>query len=181
MFKYRLYCIIQSKNIAKTMNLFEHISRNGLTFNHLDENNFTIYNSLKQKVYTYAYFQDYKYSVAIWENYISPEEIKEIYVYVGKYTILNNQHIYGMVNDLRYVDGSFAPINDWFKGNYVLKAIERGFAFSANIVPEEFFARLSLEDLNDNAPYEICNFEDYESAKTWLLEKLSNYHFEKKA
>ncbi len=162
------------------MNTFEYSSPNNLIFTNVDELNFSVHNQINgELVSTYQYFPELKYAIHVWQNYIDPDQLKEIYLYIARYAYINKQSIYGSISDLMNFDGSFEPVNEWFIKEYMPMSLKQGFAFSAVVKPKEFFATLALDDLLAIAIYQTGEFETMEEGINWLEENLRNYTFEK--
>jgi hypothetical protein len=143
-----------------------------------DKYSFRVYNAIKEEIFYYKYEPAYKLAIQTWQNYIPDEDIIAIYQYMAQYAFQHQQLIVASINDLQGVDGSFDGVRDWLANEYLPLGVKYGFRFTAVVRPKDFYAQLALEEAQDipqNLGYTAQNFNDFDTAYEWIVQKLQAY------
>jgi len=117
---------------------------------------------------TASYDRNLNAVVATWNGYVQPEEAKTGFEKIWE--LFRYSEASYVLTDLREHEGGFGAITDWLAEVYMPKMIAAGYEACANIMPEEFFMYVSLNDFEDKqagiVPLRV--FDDSESARNWL-------------
>lgn len=161
------------------MSNFEFNSKEELRYIFLDSLNFYVLNTLDKEVFRFIYVPEKRYSIHYWIDYVTPEQMVEIYICTAKFCFHHQNRILGTLNNLENMEGSFEPTNEWFIKEYMPVSVKNGFKYSAVVRPKDFFTHLALDDLIEIAIYENKDFDNHEEALAWLESMLENYTFSK--
>jgi hypothetical protein len=79
-----------------------------------------------------------------------------------------------LLNDNRQLEGVWNQANDWVASYWMPEAIKAGLRKFAHIIPQELYAQLSAELMEDNAAkqegeFQLKLFDNQEDAEEWLL------------
>jgi hypothetical protein len=80
-----------------------------------------------------------------------------------------------ILNDNRQLEGVWDEANEWIANEWMPKAIASGLTKFAHILPDELFAQLSAEFMEDNSKkieggFQMRLFGNQEEAEVWLAE-----------
>ena len=80
-----------------------------------------------------------------------------------------------LLNDNRQLEGVWDDANEWIANEWMPQAIQAGLMKFAHILPQDLFAQLSAEFMEDNAKkiediFQLKMFNNQEEAEKWLLE-----------
>ena len=142
-------------------------------FQIVDDFNFEVVDSYQRKVFTYHYEPAYQLAIQTWYGFIHPDTIIEIYKYIAKFAYEHKQPIYGSITDLIGIEGSFDSTNDWVVNEYMPRAVKYGFRLAGIIQPQEFYAQLALEDMEEiKRGYQTKIFDNFDECYSWITKEL---------
>lgn len=80
-----------------------------------------------------------------------------------------------LLNDNRQLEGTWDEANEWIATEWMPQAIQAGLMKFAHILPEDIYAQLSAEFMEDNAKevenvFQLKMFNNQEDAEKWLLQ-----------
>ncbi len=128
--------------------------------------------------YTAEYFPEKEIVYSEWfGSYLSVAQVKEGAL-LGLEKIKEHQAT-KILNDNTGLEGTWDEANDWIAQEWMPKAIEAGLLQFAHVLAKDMFGQLAAEFMQDNAEkinaekkqneFQLCMFEDIESAEKWLL------------
>lgn len=129
----------------------------------------------KQEVYIEVeYLETEKILYSNWiGSYLSLEQVKQGCLLVLEE--IKEHKCLLLLNDNRQLEGTWDEANEWIANEWMPQAIQAGLMKFAHILPEDLFAQLSAEFMEDNAKkvegvFQLRMFNNQEDAEKWLLE-----------
>ena len=91
---------------------------------------------------------------------------------LGILELLQRTHCPYILNDNRFLLGSWKQANDWIEHTWVPQALAAGLRYHAHIVAPGVFGQASAEDmhLRVGSHFQMRLFENQEEAVSWLQE-----------
>ncbi|MDJ1502407.1 hypothetical protein [Xanthocytophaga agilis] len=106
--------------------------------------------------------------IASWSGYISADEAKSGFERIWE--VFRYYEANYVIADLREYEGGFGAITQWLDEEYMPKMIKIGYQACANVMPEDFFMSVSLNDFQNKqsgiVPLRV--FADLNTAQTWI-------------
>lgn len=128
----------------------------------------------QQKVfYEIEYLKNTKILYSNWiGSYLSVEQVKQGCL-LGLDKIKEHKCSL-LLNDNRQLEGVWDEANDWIATEWMPQAIQAGLMQFAHILPQDLFAQLSAEFMEENAKkveniFQLKMFNNREDAEKWLL------------
>lgn len=133
--------------------------------------NISIQNPSKTASWLFEYLEEHQMAIYTIKGYFTAEDIKHIYKFLSYHVYSNQMPVVRSVTDSREVEGSFHQMNDWFIGHFMPKVVANGFKANANILSEDFYAKLAQEDLDAKIGdlFEQRQFEDFQEGYNWVI------------
>lgn len=114
-------------------------------------------------------------------SYLSVDQVKEGSLLA--LDLMRENECQLLLNDNRELEGTWDEANEWIANEWMPQAIQSGLKRFAHILPQDLFAELSAELMEENAKkveggFQLKMFNNREEAENWLLENSAKAELE---